>query len=503
MSMSEKDSSLSSDDMESSHNENNFEGEVLQNKYIVLKKLGSGSFASVWLSYDMSAKTFNAIKIQNPDYFYEGESEVELFKKIKNTNCKYLNKLSNSFIHNVGEDEYVCMVSELLFGSIYDIICSGKYKTGFDFNTVKHIIYQTLLATYVLHSTLKIIHTDIKPENLLLSGIGTKVQNAIMAFHKFNFEGTLKKNVNKYKNSNKKNKSHILVNPLQVTIIALVDHLHSHDLGSSNNRNSTNSSDESDESDSSYSNSSDNNSNDINHLIDLSDTEDSDLSESEITNDPNYVPLNESYITNPNIVLSDYGNCCYLQNNPDNEIQTRYYRAPEVIMGHKYNEKVDIWSIGCTAYELITGQILFNPDKKKRFSRDRQHMYNIQKILGKYPDYIINKCRRRTVFYRQSGLLKGKNYIEYTPFNTFLELSLKNKIDVKSEEFNLFLNFIELTLDYDPNNRPSAAECLNHNWFNSIRDKYIDTKCANSTLSASGFFFEKSERKNMEQCKRH
>ena len=40
---------------------------------------------------------------------------------------------------------------------------------------------------------------------------------------------------------------------------------------------------------------------------------------------------------------------------------TRYYRAPEVMLSsQKYNESVDIWAIGCTLYELIKGQPLFD-----------------------------------------------------------------------------------------------------------------------------------------------
>ena len=127
--------------------------------------------------------------MQNPDYYSQGETEVELFKKIRNTGCIYLNKLIDNFVHTIDEDEYVCMVSEVLFGSVYDIIRKGKYKNGFDLNITKHIIYQTLVATSVLHKSLKIIHTDMKPENLLLHGISTKIKKIVEEFYRFNFNG--------------------------------------------------------------------------------------------------------------------------------------------------------------------------------------------------------------------------------------------------------------------------------------------------------------------------
>lgn len=42
-----------------------------------------------------------------------------------------------------------------------------------------------------------------------------------------------------------------------------------------------------------------------------------------------------------------------------NYVTTRYYRAPEVILGSKYTEKIDVWSIGCIMAEMISGSTLF------------------------------------------------------------------------------------------------------------------------------------------------
>ena len=42
------------------------------------------------------------------------------------------------------------------------------------------------------------------------------------------------------------------------------------------------------------------------------------------------------------------------------EVGTLYYRAPELLLGNAYYDtKIDIWSIGCIFYELITKKILF------------------------------------------------------------------------------------------------------------------------------------------------
>ena len=38
---------------------------------------------------------------------------------------------------------------------------------------------------------------------------------------------------------------------------------------------------------------------------------------------------------------------------------TRWYRAPELLLGDKYGRAVDVWSIGCIIGELSDGQPLF------------------------------------------------------------------------------------------------------------------------------------------------
>lgn len=38
---------------------------------------------------------------------------------------------------------------------------------------------------------------------------------------------------------------------------------------------------------------------------------------------------------------------------------SRYYRAPEIIIGYPYDYGIDTWSIACTLYEMYTGEFLF------------------------------------------------------------------------------------------------------------------------------------------------
>ena len=55
----------------------------------------------------------------------------------------------------------------------------------------------------------------------------------------------------------------------------------------------------------------------------------------------------------------DFGSSCYEQQQIYTYIQSRYYRAPEVILGTRYSCAIDIWSLACVIGELFTSQPLF------------------------------------------------------------------------------------------------------------------------------------------------
>jgi serine/threonine protein kinase len=70
------------------------------------------------------------------------------------------------------------------------------------------------------------------------------------------------------------------------------------------------------------------------------------------------------------VKIVDMGNACYINKHYSSVIQTRNYRGPEVILRGEYSENADIWSLGCTVFELVTGKLLFRPRKNPRHSRN-------------------------------------------------------------------------------------------------------------------------------------
>ena len=66
------------------------------------------------------------------------------------------------------------------------------------------------------------------------------------------------------------------------------------------------------------------------------------------------------------VKVIDLGSSCYVTDQLSSYVQSRSYRAPEVILGLPYDQKVDIWSLGCILAELLTGTVLFQVRRAAR-----------------------------------------------------------------------------------------------------------------------------------------
>ena len=136
---SSENSSNSSDNSTSSEEED-FQYEVFQNDYLVLYKLGSGAFSTVWLSYKISKNEFYAIKIQNHDSYDEGILEKNCLETISSLPTDCLIKLIESFELKQNGNIYLCMVLELAIDSAYYFLKGFREKnTGFPPNVMKKL----------------------------------------------------------------------------------------------------------------------------------------------------------------------------------------------------------------------------------------------------------------------------------------------------------------------------------------------------------------------------
>jgi serine/threonine-protein kinase PRP4 len=86
------------------------------------------------------------------------------------------------------------------------------------------------------------------------------------------------------------------------------------------------------------------------------------------------------------VKLCDFGSAMYANEvQPTPLLVSRYYRAPEIMVGHVYDNGIDMWAIATTLFELATGKILFE-------ERDNNSMLKaIQEVKGKVSNKFIRK----------------------------------------------------------------------------------------------------------------
>lgn len=256
-------------------------GELLNHgKYKVVDMLGKGSFGIVvkaelcFSSGSMDLEhNMVAIKIlrKGASFLQQGRREFKMLTYIQEKQRSQIhNKDLNLFlnaIENFFHEGHFCIVSELLSDSLFDLVrCSWTVKPerpGLSLRMVRKMAHQLLCALLALKN-LKIVHCDVKPENIAL------------------------------------------INP-----------------------------------------------------------------------------------NKPRLKLLDFGSCCFVSDICENQfpyIQSRYYRAPEILLGSGYDCSIDMWSLGCVILELYLGKPLFVGKNTV------EQLYKIIEVVGMPPDRLLENA---------------------------------------------------------------------------------------------------------------
>jgi serine/threonine protein kinase len=88
---------------------------------------------------------------------------------------------------------------------------------------------------------------------------------------------------------------------------------------------------------------------------------------------------------NYQVKLIDFGAATWLTTNHSSLIQTRFYRAPEVIIESKWDEKADLWSVGCIMLEMYFGRLVFDTHDSL------EHLHLIEKFCGRIPQSLLQR----------------------------------------------------------------------------------------------------------------
>eukprot|EP00930_Biecheleria_cincta_P036914 TRINITY_DN2529_c0_g1_i2.p1 TRINITY_DN2529_c0_g1~~TRINITY_DN2529_c0_g1_i2.p1 ORF type:complete len:782 (+),score=185.89 TRINITY_DN2529_c0_g1_i2:28-2346(+) len=161
--------------------------------------------------------------------------------------------------------------------------------------------------------------------------------------------------------------------------------------------------------------------------------------------------------------LADFGNGIVANKPVTDDIQTRQYRSPEVIIGADWDSSADVWSAACMFFELATGDFLFDPRTGDDWDREEDHLALIAELLGGLPckEYCLSGKYSKDFFLNSGQLkhIKNKN-LKLWP----LKDVLMEKYSFPEPDAEEMADFLLPMLTWEPRNRQAASEALKHRW---------------------------------------
>lgn len=428
-------------------------GSLVDSRYIIIEKLGWGEFSTVWLAYDTRyyaskaspRDSFVALKIAKCQQSVTESTiyEIDLLRYLSAalTKCP-MTRLLDTF-PVVGEyGSHLCMVMPVHGANLLSIIdqmkASKRRRNSTELRMIKEIIASSLVGLHEL-STVNVIHTDIKPENIIATSPDPKVVEVMRAFAKHNSKNPKRR---------------------VVGLQELTDSLKAGDPK---------------------------------HLVCLADfglsaSLDTVESVSRCDNPEIQSLMSRVVARKRQFPVKSPG---IMQNKRGTLIQTREYRSPEVILGMDFNCQTDVWSVGCTAFELITGSFLMDPKRKTSNERqmDVEHIVMMSQLIGNIPPEIVDLRSRFSDFYEARA--KGREtvppdgcplYLDYfldakgrfiyaERYKNYQRRRLDAELEVylDSSEAKLAASFVLTCLySFDPHQRPTALQMLQHPWLQEV-----------------------------------
>ncbi|CAL9027372.1 PREDICTED: SRSF protein kinase 1 [Prunus mume] len=378
-------------------------------RYVAQRKLGWGQFSTVWLAYDTTTSTYVALKIQKSaaQFAQAALHEIEVLSNIADgdpTNSKCVVRLIDHFKHAGPNGQHQCMVLEFLGDSLLRLIKYNRYK-GLKLNQVREICKCILIGLDYLHRELGIIHTDLKPENILLFTTIDPAKDPvrssltpILERPEGNLNGGATMNLIEKKLKRRARRAVAKISMRRESMGGVE------------------------------------------------------------------APKSERNMDGIDVrcKVVDFGNACWANKQLTEEIQTRQYRAPEVVLRSGYSYSVDMWSFACTAFELATGDMLFAPKMGQGFSEDEDHLALMMELLGKMPRKVAIAGARSKDFFDRHGDLKRIRRLKFWP----LDKILIDRYKFSETDAREFAEFLCPIFDFSPEKRPTAQQCLQHPWLN-------------------------------------
>lgn len=165
------------------------------------------------------------------------------------------------------------------------------------------------------------------------------------------------------------------------------------------------------------------------------------------------------------IKVIDLGSSCFQQQRVYTYIQSRFYRAPEIILGIPYSTAIDMWSFGCIVAELFSGVPIFAGEN------EHDQLLCIMELLGEPPQEVLLLASRKSLFFGDTGSPKvvanSRGKWHYPSSKKLSEV-----LDACPD--TAFMDFLERCFCWNPIQRMSPLDALTHPWIlQGLPDKVL------------------------------
>jgi len=510
-------------------------GDLFHNRYHVIRKLGWGHFSTVWLCWDLQDKKFVALKVVKSASHYTETAldEIKLLKCVRETDENDALRertvmLLDDFKISGVNGTHVCMVFEVLGHNLLKFIIRNNYQ-GMPLQNVKIMMKQVLEGLHYLHTKCQIIHTDIKPENVLVcvdeshikriaaeatqhQKLGLKLPGSAMStapkeLRKVDLSAKMSKSKKKKLKKREKRNQQLMEEAMQHVMetenkVAVENGVTAVDGGAATTENNDTTTavdtpvetetaptadtpSEETQGDTPVQNGTHTAADNAEENDDNADSKSTKSEAMSVTSpDEEKIPVTPSTPMDPltammdqvqttdskkpdpctevvpelTVKIADLGNACWVHHHFTEDIQTRQYRSLEVLLGAGYGTPADIWSTACMAFELATGDYLFEPHSGEDYTRDEDHLAHIIELAGYIPRNIALSGKYSKEYFRKTGELR--HITKLKPWPLYDVLTEKYEWDPKTAKE--FSDWLIPMLAFEPSERATAMDCINH-----------------------------------------